>query len=426
MASVGRLHAGRQRLGRPVKKLILAFLVSLAIIPIGLKAQTTIQYRQFAAVPATWTSGTALNTRVTVPATNLSSVTVTLNATSTMTAGAIQMQIYDGSVWYPKGCTRNDLTGNDTTFALSVVQQSWLCIVGGALQFGVQLTTAITGTGTANLKLFPSAAPVALPGNVILNGSAVGNNPASGTNSEALVFADAALTTTAALQTAAVANGTGATKTVTGEASMLVTVSCTANCTGTTASTITFQESENATNFSAVSCQQLGGANVGMRSSVVLTSVINTLWWCPVQNAVSFQAPMTNYNTGTFTVTAHASPVPFVPSTPVPSSIDSIVQFSIAATVLTIGSVPGQLADVVCSNNDATNPAYLQIFDTTAGVTLGSTTPLLFVYVPPKSPGGATNLNRRLSNGLKVAATTTASGATGVSTAIDCNFGFRY
>jgi hypothetical protein len=69
--------------------------------------------------------------------------------------------------------------------------------------------------------------------------------------------------------------------------------------------------------------------------------------------------------------------------------------------------------------NNTNTAAYIQVFDTTGTVTLGTTTPTFVVPIPA---GGAANVEFAngiaISSGIKVAATTTATGATTVSTGL--------
>jgi hypothetical protein len=63
--------------------------------------------------------------------------------------------------------------------------------------------------------------------------------------------------------------------------------------------------------------------------------------------------------------------------------------------------------------------SYIQVFDTTGAVTLGTTTP---TFVIPLPAGAAANveftIGISLTNGIKIAATTAATGATTAATAL--------
>lgn len=74
-------------------------------------------------------------------------------------------------------------------------------------------------------------------------------------------------------------------------------------------------------------------------------------------------------------------------------------------------------------HNPNTAKAYVQLFDA-ASVTVGTTVPKWSICVPPESAANLANVNLGFSNSIKVAATTTPTGSTAPSTALDCNFGY--
>lgn len=146
------------------------------LLAVRLGAQTPVVYSQSARTTVAWTSATAVNTTTAVSIQNLSTVTVALNATTTMTGGVLTFERSDtaaGTIWYAMQCARDAALGTaDTTFTLSVVNQSWSCPVAGWNQFRVRLSTVITGSGTANVAIYPTAAPIAQVASVgVTNGS---------------------------------------------------------------------------------------------------------------------------------------------------------------------------------------------------------------------------------------------------------------
>lgn len=93
-------------------------------------------------------------------------------------------------------------------------------------------------------------------------------------------------------------------------------------------------------------------------------------------------------------------------------------------TTATVSSAAGKFAGYMFMNLNST-PAYIQVFDTTGAVTLGTTTPTFVVPIPANSTaanGAGANLELTngiaITNGIKVAATTTATGATTVTTGL--------
>ncbi len=95
-------------------------------------------------------------------------------------------------------------------------------------------------------------------------------------------------------------------------------------------------------------------------------------------------------------------------------------------TVTTVKSSAGELGAYHCLNTNASTTAYLQIFDTTGSVTLGSTVPVLSLGLPAADGGNLEwSQGIHFANGIKVAATTTATGSTALGTNLDCNFAYK-
>jgi hypothetical protein len=107
--------------------------------------------------------------------------------------------------------------------------------------------------------------------------------------------------------------------------------------------------------------------------------------------------------------------VNLTPSTTGGWSVSSQTSLTTSATV---SSAAGKFGGYMF-NNTNNSAAYIQVFDTTGTVTLGTTTPTFVVPIPA---GGAANVEFAngiaISSGIKVAATTTATGATTVATGL--------
>ena len=96
-----------------------------------------------------------------------------------------------------------------------------------------------------------------------------------------------------------------------------------------------------------------------------------------------------------------------------------------STTVTTVKGSAGELGAYHCLNPNSA-AAYVQIFDTAGTVTLGSTTPVLSLGLPASDGGNLEwTMGVHFANGIKVAATTTATGSTAPGTAVDCNFAFK-
>lgn len=97
----------------------------------------------------------------------------------------------------------------------------------------------------------------------------------------------------------------------------------------------------------------------------------------------------------------------------------SKVLFNQKATVATISGASGAFGGYMIANeNDAF--IYLQVFDTTSAVTVGTTTPDKVFGIPPTASANVEFTNGiRISDGIKIACTTTATGSTPPSTGLD-------
>lgn len=89
----------------------------------------------------------------------------------------------------------------------------------------------------------------------------------------------------------------------------------------------------------------------------------------------------------------------------------------------------GQLGQLYCYNPNA-SAAYIQVFDVAkaSGVTLGTTVPVAsfgFAATTGASVLNLTALGIHFANGIQVAATTTATGLTAPSTALDCSAAYN-
>jgi hypothetical protein len=101
----------------------------------------------------------------------------------------------------------------------------------------------------------------------------------------------------------------------------------------------------------------------------------------------------------------------------------------LSTTVVPIkSSAAGQLGLLHC-NSPNSAIEYVQLFDvaTAGGVTLGTTVPDLSFAVPATNATGFTLplTGYQFTNGIQIAATTTATGLTAPATALDCNAGYN-
>lgn len=107
-------------------------------------------------VSAAWTSATAANTAITIGTSNLNTATVTMSNTSTMTAGVLTFEVSpdSGTTWFAIAMARIDSYNVETTYTLNTVaSRAWSTSVDAFTNFRVRLSTAITGTGTASIRV---------------------------------------------------------------------------------------------------------------------------------------------------------------------------------------------------------------------------------------------------------------------------------
>ncbi|HSX05665.1 MAG TPA: hypothetical protein VLF69_04310 [Candidatus Saccharimonadales bacterium] len=125
------------------------------------------------------------------------------------------------------------------------------------------------------------------------------------------------------------------------------------------------------------------------------------------------------------TVTANAGTGTFAANlTPAASGGWSVSSQTSLTTTATVSSAAGKFGGYMFINLNSA-PAYIQVFDTTSAVTLGTTTPTFVIPLPANGTaanGVGANLEMAngiaITNGIKVAATTTATGASTVSTGL--------
>ena len=115
---------------------------------------------------------------------------------------------------------------------------------------------------------------------------------------------------------------------------------------------------------------------------------------------------------GSWTVTANATG-----NTPV-------LENALSTTVQTVASGAATLECYYISNPNASQE-YVQIFDISGSVTLGSSTPKWSVAVPAGQAANLCGMHLSFANAIKVAATTTATGASAPSTALDGDFAYH-
>lgn len=116
-------------------------------------ANSAILGTQPPVISASWTSGTTVNTALTLPVQGMNTVSVAMHNTATMTGGVLTFEVSpDNTNWFPIALARIDSYTVETTYTLNAVaDRAWSTSVDGFNYFRVRLSTVITGTGTASV-----------------------------------------------------------------------------------------------------------------------------------------------------------------------------------------------------------------------------------------------------------------------------------
>ena len=438
---------------------------------------------------AAWTSATAggavgTGAALLVPTQGFNGATVALNQGSTIAAGVVSFEVSntpDATVtnnWYALQCTAIDTGTPASTYTLQAsTKKAFVCPTGAWPRFEVRLSTAITGSATVNVSVTlnsisgiqpPAAATAPVSGTVTANQGTAGgaawptsvnNFPATvdvnvgapGSNTPRVAPAIVGASSTASWTSATSLNTTLSTN-MTGFNAINVSISCTSTVTG---GAVTFEASDDGTPGTGTTFYNQILSETPFRSSgqeavFTLVASTNTQFRGSTLGNTTYRTRLSTAITGTATCTVTQTPVvmpvpqsllsallantvanPAVIAAPVSNNVGSngssmSLQNALSTTVKTVkASASGSLYGVHCLT---TVVSYIQIFDvaTSGGVTLGTTTPNLSLGGPANgliqhdwtAPIG-------FSNGIQVAATTTATGSSAPATAADCNFIFK-
>lgn len=102
------------------------------------------------------------------------------------------------------------------------------------------------------------------------------------------------------------------------------------------------------------------------------------------------------------------------------------VTTTLSNTIQTAFASSGPVLGYNCFNSNVYT-VYVQLFDATSGVVVGTTVPVRTIPVAAGSPTGlqAPSPPFAVNNGLQVAATTASGGSTAPASAISCEFYYR-
>jgi hypothetical protein len=130
-----------------------------------------VAFGQSDQVTTSWTSATAQDTALQLNITNWASIAVSINQTSTLTAGTVTFEVSDtaaGTNWYPITLVATSGIVASATYNLQPsVNLALQMNAAGFVLFRVRLSTAITGTATVNVGITGNASSAewaAVPG----------------------------------------------------------------------------------------------------------------------------------------------------------------------------------------------------------------------------------------------------------------------
>ena len=122
-------------------------------------------------------------------------------------------------------------------------------------------------------------------------------------------------------------------------------------------------------------------------------------------------------------------------STPMAVDVNGAVQtYAAGNTPILVTSLTNSSQTVVASAavlenyfcyNPNSSEAYVQIYDISGAVTVGTSTPKWSIGIPATSGANISQLGLTFANAIKVAATTTATGGSAPSSSLNCNFGYH-
>lgn len=308
-----------------------------------------------------------------------------------------------GTTWYTVQAARDNTNVIETGYTSQTnTSQTWQVNNPGFDSLRIRSTAV--ASGTVNVRLSSSAAPVA-SGTII----GLGTSIPAGTNVIGHVIAD-----------------TGSTTAVTGgPISVTTIVPATGN-----------------TNLGAVTAGAISSSKVGvvalmarLDTPATITPTSGQYTEAKVDSTGSQWVHLTDGTNiingtsgGALKVDASAvtQPVSIASVNLSPTSTGGWTPYFANAITTTVAptAAAGKFGGYMLINLNST-PAYLQVFDTTGAVTLGTTPPTFVIPIPANATaanGLAANVELAngivIANGIKCAATTTSSGATTVTTGL--------
>jgi hypothetical protein len=229
--------------------------------------------------------------------------------------------------------------------------------------------------------------------------------------------------TTTTMQSAATGNGNGTVLAVDGLGAAVLTLNC-SGCGGGT--TINFEGQNDGTNFFSIN-----GVRSGTTTQSSSTTIVGlSMWRLQVAGLKQIRARISNYSSGTVTVTGTAlvgDYTPTVASIPA-NSVKYYISVGASEDESQVTASPGVLIGISARNSNATTNAYLKCTNATAASTTPGSTAIFYEMLIPAGSGFVDNaINAPFDTALTCYIVTgkTASDPTEVA-ADDVSYFLRY
>jgi len=272
---------------------------------------------------------------VTVQQSTAANLKVDLSGTA---ANATALKVDGSAVTQP-------ISGSLTNISGTISLPTGAATSANQTTLGSSTTKINDGTNTAAVKAASTAAAATDPALVV----------AVSPNNTVPVSQKASTSASITLQSAAAATGNGTVLTVDGYSAVILTVS------GTFVGTVTFEGTEDGTNYSALSALQLG-------TNTIATSTTTTgLFEVTVAGLVNVRARVSAYTSGNITVTGHAVPVPYAPKVTSESRLPSALGQAAAASSLPVTLSNENVQDLYVTGQSAQTATVNNILTATSG-----------------------------------------------------------
>lgn len=250
---------------------------------------------------AAWTSATSGNSAVTISTAGYNVALVTLVATSTMTGGVLTFEASDdnGTTYYPIQVARVNSAAIETTFSLAVTTgQAWQANIAGFTNFRVRLSTVITGSGTATIRVQGSAGSavpdMTVQGSVSLaSGATVGQGTAATATAGWPVIAGSITSASSNWTSATSGNSTVAVTTLGYSVVQIAFLVLSGSITG---GVITFEVSDNNSDWFTASATRIYTAT--SESTYTLSGTAPQVWQANVAGFSNFRVRLSTVITG--------------------------------------------------------------------------------------------------------------------------------